>query len=83
MGAAVAGTAVYLSRPYPPVPPSTVVIAQPPMVVVNAPAAPVYGSYTTVSPPMPVVEAYYCREAAQYYPAVQTCPSTWVLVRTH
>lgn len=82
VGAAVGGTAVYLSRPYPPAPPPTVVIAQPPMVVVNTPMAPVYGSYTVISPPMPVVEAYYCREAAQYYPTVQTCPSTWVLVRT-
>ena len=82
MGAAVGGTAVYLSRPYPPMPASTVVISQPPMVVVNAPA-PVYSSYTVVSPPVPVVEAYYCREAAQYYPTVQTCPSTWILVRTH
>jgi hypothetical protein len=82
MGAAIGGTAVYLSRPYPPVPPPAVVISQTPVVVVNAPATPVYGSYTVVSPPVPVAEAYYCREAAQYYPTVQTCPSTWVLVRT-
>lgn len=83
VGAAVGGTAVYLSRPYPPAPVPAVVISQPPVVVVNSPVSPVYGSYTVVSPPVPVVEAYYCREAAQYYPAVQTCPSTWVLVRTH
>ena len=81
VGAAVGGTAVYLSRPYPPAPPPTVVISQPPVVVVSTPQ-PMYGSYTVVSQPVPVVEAYYCREAAQYYPAVQTCPSTWVLVRT-
>ena len=86
VGAAVGGTAVYLSRPYPPAPPPAVVITQPPVVVVSSPAplvsAPVYGSYTVVSSPVPLVEAYYCREAAQYYPTVQTCPSTWVLVRT-
>ena len=82
VGAAVGGTAVYLSRPYPPVAAPAVVISQPPVVVVNSPAPPVYSSYTVVSQPMPLVEAYYCREAAQYYPTVQTCPSTWVLVRT-
>lgn len=84
MGAAIGGSAVYLSRPYPVYPSPAVVISQPPVVVVNSP--PVYGSYsttyTTISPPIPVSEAYYCREAAQYYPVVQTCPSTWVLVRT-
>ena len=74
------GTAVYLSRPYPPIATSTVVISQPPVVVMNAPQP--YTTYTTISAPTPVVEAYYCREAAQYYPTVQTCPSTWVLVRT-
>lgn len=81
MGAAIGGTAVYLSRPYPPIPTSTVVITQPPVVLVNP--VPVYGSYTTISAPVPLTEAYYCREAAQYYPAVQTCLSTWVLVRTN
>jgi len=97
MGAAIGTTAVYLSRPYPPVAPATVVVTSPPVVVMNAPPAYAstyttysnsyttyggYGSYTTISAPMPVVEAYYCPEAAQYYPAVQTCPSTWILVRT-
>ena len=82
MGAAIGGTAVYLSRPYPPVPPPAVVISQPPVVVVNSPATPVYSNYNVVSQPVPVAEAYYCREAAQYYPTVQTCPSTWVLIRT-
>ena len=83
MGAAIGGTAVYLSRPYPPVPAPTVFVTSPPVVVMNAPPVyTTYGSYTTISQPVPVVEAYYCREAAQYYPAVQTCPSTWMLVRT-
>lgn len=82
IGTAV-GTAVYLSRPYPPAPPPTVVVTSPPMVIVNTPS-PAYATYTTttVSPPVPLVEAYYCREAAQYYPVVQTCPSPWMLIRT-
>lgn len=83
VGTAV-GTAVYLSRPYPPAPAPTVVVTSPPMVVVNNPFSAPYTTYstTTVSPPMPLVEAYYCREAAQYYPVVPTCPSPWMLVRT-
>lgn len=82
VGAAVGGTAVYLSRPYPVMPTSTVFVSPPPVVVMSPPVQPYYGSYTVVSPPVPLAEAYYCREAAQYYPTVQTCPSTWVLVRT-
>jgi hypothetical protein len=88
---ATVGTAVYLSRSYP----APVVVSQPSVVYVNPPVYPsttsaVYTSYdpyagfatTTVSAPVPVAEAYYCREAGQYYPAVQTCPSPWMLVRT-
>jgi hypothetical protein len=64
-GTAVVGTTLYMSRP---VQPSTVVITTPPAVVVPAPA---------VAQP---VEAYYCRESGQYFPAVQTCPSPWMVV---
>ena len=86
VGTAV-GTAVYLSRPYPPAPPPAVVVTAPPLVIVNTPAPAAYAgtpiyTTTTVSPPVPLVEAYYCREAAQYYPVVQTCPSPWMLIRT-
>ena len=86
---ATVGTAVYLSRSYP----TPVVVTPPPVVYVNPPIynAVTYSPYdpyasytttTTVSAPVPVAEAYYCREAGQYYPAVQTCASPWMLVRT-
>ena len=80
------GKAVDLSRPYPPAPPPTVVVTPPPLVIVHTPATVAHAGYTayttaTVSPPVPLVEAYYCREATQYYPVVQTCPSPWMLIR--
>lgn len=77
---ATVGTAVYLSRPYAPMT-STVVVTQPPAVVVNTLPSSYGYATTTIGAPVPVAEAYYCRESAQYYPAVQTCPSTWMLVR--
>ena len=64
-GTAVVGTTLYMSRP---VQPSTVVITTPPVVVVPG---------TVAAQP---VEAYYCRESGQYFPAVQTCPSPWMVV---
>jgi hypothetical protein len=66
---ATVGTAVYLSQP---VVPSTVVVTSPPVVVAPVPAAP--------SAPVP---AYYCRESGQYFPAVQTCASPWLVVMSH
>jgi hypothetical protein len=74
---AMVGTAVYLSRPYPDVQPSTVIITNPPAVVVTSPQ-PAYG-VQTVGIPAPA-EAYYCQETRQYYPAVQTCVSPWLVV---
>jgi len=77
-GAAV-GTTMYLSRPYPPVPSSTVIISNPPVVVMPnpAPATWVQGSGVPVAAP---AEQYYCRESAQYFPVVQTCVSPWLVV---
>ncbi len=71
-GAAV-GTAVYVSRP---VVPSTVVITNPPVVVANPPV--VVETQTSVA--QPIAEAYFCRESGLYFPAVQTCPSPWLVV---
>lgn len=76
VGAAVGGSAVYWSRAYAPMPPQTVIMMPQPVVVMQP------TTYTTISAPMPLAEAYYCREANQYYPVVQTCPSTWIWVRT-
>ena len=70
-GAAV-GSTLYFSRPYSPMPSSTVVITSPPAVVVQAPppTAWVQGA----------AEAYYCRDSAQYFPVVQTCVTPWLVV---
>ena len=77
LGTAMVGTSIYLSRSYPVAPASTVIITSPP-VVVNAPQpAPVW---TGVQAAAPAVEAYYCRESAQYFPVVQTCVSPWLVV---
>lgn len=67
VGGAVVGSSIYWSRPYPPVPPSTVIITSPPAVVVN-------------TAPVPTTEAYYCRDSGQYFPMVQTCPTPWLVV---
>lgn len=75
-GAAV-GTTLYFSRPYPVVPGSTVIITNPPAVVMQNP--PPVTWIQGGSAPAPV-EAYYCRESAQYFPAVQTCLSPWLVV---
>ena len=83
VGTAV-GTAVYWSRSYPPAPPPAVIVTSPPVMIINTPSpvgAITYNT-TTLSPPVPLAEAYYCREAEQYYPVVQTCPSPWMLIRT-
>lgn len=77
VGTAMVGTSIYLSRSYPVAPPSTVIITSPP-VVVNAPQpVPVW---TGAQAAAPAVEAYYCRESAQYFPVVQTCVSPWLVV---
>ena len=75
-GAAV-GTTLYFSRPYPPMPPSTVVITSPPAVVVQVPPSTAWAQGSSVPAP---VEAYYCRDSAQYFPVVQTCISPWLVV---
>ncbi len=75
-GAAV-GTTLYFSRPYPVVPGPTVVITNPPAVVFQNP--PPVSWVQGGSAPAPV-EAYYCRESAQYFPVVQTCVSPWLVV---
>lgn len=79
-GAAV-GTTVYFSRPYPVVPTSTVVITNPPAVIVqnSAPTTWVQGGVASASSQ---VEAYYCRDSGEYFPVVQTCMSPWLLVTT-
>jgi uncharacterized membrane protein YedE/YeeE len=69
-GAAV-GTTMYFSRPYPAVPGSTVIITNPPAVIMQNPSG-----GAGAAP----VEAYYCRETAQYFPVVQTCVSPWLVV---
>ena len=77
VGTAMVGSSIYLSRSYPVAPASTVIITSPP-VVVNAPqTVPVW---TGAQAAAPVVEAYYCRESAQYFPVVQTCVSPWLVV---
>jgi len=78
VGGAIVGTSIYLSRP---VQPSTVIITSPPAVVMSTPPQPttwVNGQQV----PAPV-EAYYCRDSGQYFPAVQTCVSPWLVVITH
>ena len=72
-GAAV-GSTMYFSRPYPAVPGSTVIITNPPAVIMQNPSG-----GTGAAP----VEAYYCRETAQYFPVVQTCVSPWLVVNPH
>lgn len=79
VGTAMVGTSIYLSRAYPVAPASTVVITNPPVVVVN-PATPVVPAWSGVQAAAPVAEAYYCRESAQYFPVVQTCVSPWLVV---
>lgn len=76
-GAAV-GTTLYFSRPYPPVPPSTVVITNPPAVIVQTPPPPT--TWVQGAPVPAPVEAYYCRDSAQYFPVVQTCATPWLVV---
>ncbi|WP_310646757.1 hypothetical protein [Limnohabitans sp.] len=77
VGGAMVGTAVYLSRPYPDVQPSTVIITHPPAVVVTTPQ-PAYGMQAGGMPAP--AEAYYCQETRQYYPQVPTCVSPWLVV---
>lgn len=77
VGSAMVGTSIYLSRSYPVVPASTVVITNPPVVVVN-PAS--VTTWSGVQAAAPAAEAYYCRESAQYFPVVQTCISPWLVV---
>jgi hypothetical protein len=74
VGGAMVGTSIYLSRP---VQPSTVIITSPPVVVMNNPQPTQWVNSQSVQAP---VEAYYCREAGQYFPVVQTCPTPWMLV---
>jgi hypothetical protein len=77
VGGAIVGTSIYLSRP---VQPSTVIITSPPAVVVTTPAQPT--TWVNGTPVQPPVEAYYCRDYGQYFPAVQTCPTPWLVVNT-
>lgn len=79
VGSAMVGTSIYLSRSYPVAPASTVVITNPPVVVVN-PATTVTPAWSGVQAAAPASEAYYCRESAQYFPVVQTCVSPWLVV---
>ena len=79
VGSAMVGTSIYFSRSYPVAPVSTVVITNPPVVVVN-PATPVVPAWSGVQATAPANEAYYCRESAQYFPVVQTCVSPWLVV---
>ncbi len=77
VGGAIVGTSIYLSRP---VQPSTVIITNPPAVVMSTPVQPstwVNGQQV----PAPI-EAYYCRDSGQYFPVVQTCTSPWLVVVT-
>jgi hypothetical protein len=74
VGGAIVGTSIYLSRP---VQPSTVIITNPPAVVVNNPQPMLMVNGQPVQAP---VEAYYCRDSGQYFPAVQTCTSPWMVV---
>lgn len=77
VGSAMVGTSIYLSRSYPVAPASTVIITSPPVVVSTPQPATVW---TGVQAAAPAVEAYYCRETAQYFPVVQTCVSPWLVV---
>jgi hypothetical protein len=74
VGGAVVGTSIYLSRP---VQPSTVIITSPPAVIMNNPQPTQWVNGQPVQQP---VEAYYCRDAGQYFPVVQTCPTPWMVV---
>jgi hypothetical protein len=74
VGSAIVGTSIYLSRP---VQPSTVIITSPPTVVVTNPQPTQWVNGQPVQQP---VEAYYCRDAGQYFPVVQTCPTPWMVV---
>ena len=76
VGTAMVGTSIYLSRP---VQPSTVIVTSPPVVIVNSPQPTTWvnGQQVPAS-----VEAYYCREAGQYFPIVQTCPTPWLVVNS-
>ena len=74
VGTAILGTSLYLSRP---VQPSTVIMTSPPVVVTNNPQPTQWVNGQSVQQP---VEAYYCREAGQYFPVVQTCPTPWMAV---
>ena len=76
VGTAMVGTSIYLSRP---VQPSTVIVTSPPVVIVNSPQPTTWvnGQQVPAS-----VEAYYCREAGQYFPTVQTCPTPWLVVNS-
>jgi len=77
VGSAMIGTSLYLSRSYPVAPASTVIITSPPVVVTAPQPVPVWTGVQAVAP---AVEAYYCRESAQYFPVVQTCVSPWLVV---
>jgi hypothetical protein len=74
VGGAIVGTSIYLSRP---VQPSTVIITSPPAVIMNNPQPTQWVNGQPVQQP---VEAYYCRDAGQYFPVVQTCPTPWMVV---
>jgi hypothetical protein len=81
VGTAMVGTSIYLSRSYPVAPPSTVIITSPPVVVTSPqPVTQPAPVWTGVQAAAPAVEAYYCRESAQYFPVVQTCVSPWLVV---
>jgi hypothetical protein len=77
MFGAVVGSTMYFSRPYPAVPGSTVIITNPPAVIMQNPPPASWVQGGTVPPS---AEAYYCRETAQYFPVVQTCVSPWLVV---
>jgi hypothetical protein len=79
VGTAMVGTSIYFSRSYPVTPPSTVIITSPPVVVSAPQPVPVWTGVQAAAP-VPAVEAYYCRETAQYFPTVQTCVSPWLVV---
>ena len=74
VSSAIVGTSIYLSRP---LQPSTVIITNPPAVVMNDPQSTQWISNQPVQPP---VEAYYCRDSGQYFPVAQTCPTPWMVV---
>jgi hypothetical protein len=78
VGGAMVGSAVYVSRPYPDVQTSTLIINNPPIVVVTHPQ-PIYAPQVSGMSAAPV-EAYFCQETRQYYPYVQTCVSPWLVV---